>query len=246
MANNAQNTVQIVAQTVPADRECVTRLTDILQGIQDFTTINGLAGQNGQALPTQDIIGSQALALAQQNQAQISVINAGLLAYQSSNGYITVPTGDSSYPVVFQTQMSADIYMVTITLQGVGTHPGAYYAWNVQKGTMSSQGFTIWFDNLPAGWSFCWKAEVFPSATGNAVVIANFSPTSGPVGTSVVITGSGFTGATAVDFGGTPAAFTTNSDSQITAIVATGSSTGAINVTTSQGSGQSTTSFTVT
>jgi len=50
--------------------------------------------------------------------------------------------------------------------------------------------------------------------------ITGFSPTTGPSGTSVVINGTNFTGATAVSFGGTTAAsFTVNSSTQITAVM---------------------------
>lgn len=51
-------------------------------------------------------------------------------------------------------------------------------------------------------------------------VVTNLSPAIGPTsgGTVIVITGSGFSGATAVDFGTLPAAFIVNSDTTITAV----------------------------
>lgn len=54
-------------------------------------------------------------------------------------------------------------------------------------------------------------------AAGPAVTGVN--PAAGPAsgGTAVTITGSGFTGASSVTFGGTPAAYTTFSDTQIIA-----------------------------
>ncbi|MFA9214213.1 MAG: IPT/TIG domain-containing protein [Candidatus Methylacidiphilales bacterium] len=67
--------------------------------------------------------------------------------------------------------------------------------------------------------------------------ITTFSPSSGGVGTSVVINGTNFTGASAVSFNGTPASsFVVNSSTQITAVVAIGSSTGLIAITTPSGS----------
>ena len=79
--------------------------------------------------------------------------------------------------------------------------------------------------------------------------ISDFSPLSGPVGTSVTINGSGFTGATGVKFNGTSAGsgnFTVVSDVQITATVPSGASTGPISVTTPGGTGTSSADFTVT
>jgi len=63
-------------------------------------------------------------------------------------------------------------------------------------------------------------------------VIASFTPQAARTDSTVTITGSGFTGATAVSFGGTPAAsFTVVSDTLITAVVGYGSS-GIVSVTT--------------
>jgi uncharacterized repeat protein (TIGR03803 family) len=77
--------------------------------------------------------------------------------------------------------------------------------------------------------------------------ILSFSPTSGPDGTSVVITGESFTGATEVVFAcGKKATFTVDSDTKITATVPAGAMSGPINVVTPGGPVGSTTSFTVT
>ena len=75
--------------------------------------------------------------------------------------------------------------------------------------------------------------------------VKSFSPTSGPVGTPVVITGTSFTQATAVKFGSIAATFTVNSDTQITAMVPTGAVTAKISVTTPGGTVTSATAFTV-
>jgi parallel beta-helix repeat protein len=73
--------------------------------------------------------------------------------------------------------------------------------------------------------------------------ISSFSPTSGEAGTTVTINGSGFTGATGVDFNGTAAAsFTVVSDSQLTATAPNGTS-GPITVTTPAGQAVSATDF---
>ncbi len=79
-----------------------------------------------------------------------------------------------------------------------------------------------------------------------APAISGFSPTSGPVGTKVIITGSGFTGASAVRFHGTPdPTFAVNSDTQITAHVPTGAATGPIAVTVAGVTAKSATKFVV-
>ena len=83
------------------------------------------------------------------------------------------------------------------------------------------------------------------TVTVPAPTISSFSPTSGRTGTAVTITGTAFTGATAVRFGGVRASFAVNSATQITATVPVGAVTGKISVTTPGGTGTSATNFTV-
>jgi uncharacterized repeat protein (TIGR03803 family) len=76
--------------------------------------------------------------------------------------------------------------------------------------------------------------------------ITSFTPTSGPVGTQVTITGTTFTGTNKVSFGGVDAtSFQVVNDSEVKASVSTGAQTGPIAITTSAGTATSSTNFTV-
>jgi len=88
--------------------------------------------------------------------------------------------------------------------------------------------------------------------TVGAPTITSFTPLFGPVGTSVTINGTNFSGTaptfttSSVKFNTTSATtFTVNSATQITATVPTGATTGKISVTTPSGTGTSTANFTV-
>ncbi|MEU5808658.1 IPT/TIG domain-containing protein [Streptomyces sp. NPDC047718] len=90
---------------------------------------------------------------------------------------------------------------------------------------------------------------VHPTGTSNSVmftytaaqvpVVTDIAPNNGPTagGTSVILTGTGFTGATAVKFAGVPAtSFTVNSATQITAVTPAGNAgAAAVTVTTPAG-----------
>src|SRR5437867_3492028 len=92
------------------------------------------------------------------------------------------------------------------------------------------------------------SALALPAATGaksSLPAIGKFTPASGPPGTTVTITGSGFTGTTSVKFGSTDALSFAATATQITAVVNHGTVSGPITVTVPSGHGTSKTSFTV-
>jgi uncharacterized repeat protein (TIGR02543 family) len=76
--------------------------------------------------------------------------------------------------------------------------------------------------------------------------ISSFSPALGPAGTLVTIAGANFNGVSSVKFNGTTASFTINSNTQITATVPAGATTGLISVTKTNGTAFSANDFTVT
>ncbi len=73
--------------------------------------------------------------------------------------------------------------------------------------------------------------------------VSALGPAAGPLGggTTVVITGTGFTGAGAVSFGGAPASYTVDSDTQITATSPSNVLTGAVDVVVTTAYGTSAT-----
>ena len=79
----------------------------------------------------------------------------------------------------------------------------------------------------------------------SALQISGFEPKNGPVGTQVTIRGAGFRGVTNVFFNGVPSTFSNDSQTEITALVPAGATSGPIRVTTADNQTQSTDNFTV-
>src|SRR5688572_12335381 len=75
------------------------------------------------------------------------------------------------------------------------------------------------------------------AAEAQVPVITAQSQHAGTPGSSVVLTGANFLGTSSVQFNATPAAFSVDSPSQITATVPVGATAGAITVTNGAGTG---------
>ncbi len=123
---------------------------------------------------------------------------------------------------------------------------------NEDSGSVNTS--SVSFDAI-AGTIYRVAVDGYNGSTGNIALtwssdlltpqVSGFSPTSGATGTVVTITGLYFTGTTSVEFHGTEAGFTINSDTQITATVPAGATTGPISVTNLVGTGASSADFTI-
>lgn len=90
-----------------------------------------------------------------------------------------------------------------------------------------------------AGTSPNTAADDFTCTGIPAPTVTGLNPTSGPVGTTVTVTGTNFIGVTSVTFGGVSATFTVVSPTQLTATVPAGTPAGVVDVRVTTGAGTS-------
>ncbi len=136
---------------------------------------------------------------------------------------------------------------ITLTGTSLDTVTGVTFAGGATQPILTNRTATTLVAAVPPG---AVSGTVGVTSPGNAVVpsataftvlasvptIAGFTPTGGPPGTPVVITGTLLTGATSVSFGGVAqTALTVVSPTQITTTVPVGAASGAITVSTPGG-----------
>jgi len=112
--------------------------------------------------------------------------------------------------------------------------PGASHPYGIAPGPDGALWFTNFYNSIGRI-----TTAVTPAITG-------FTPTSGPPGDPVTITGRNLSGATRVAFNGVPAAIISDTATKIVTGVPTGASSGPISVTTPAGTAAGANSFTVT
>jgi uncharacterized repeat protein (TIGR03803 family) len=169
-------------------------------------------------------------------------------ALKSNRKFLVTPQLKSFTP-------ASGIVGASVTITGVSVTQATKVTIGGKAATFTANSDSQITATIPAGAKTGQKITITTpggaatSATTLTVLpsISGFSPSSGPVGTLVKITGNTFTGTTSVKFGGIAAtSFTVVKDTEVDATVPTGAVTGPIAVTTAAGTATSATNFTVT
>ncbi len=157
-------------------------------------------------------------------------------------------------PQFVETQLPSGNVGASVTILGLGLKGASSVSFDgtVAKFTAGNSEIKT---KVPAG-ATTGKVTVTLAAGGTLKTVVpfrvrprakSFSPKKGPVGEQIEITGVSLTQTATVSFGGVAATqFEVHSDTQVTATVPTGATTGAITITTSGGSATSKKKFTVT
>jgi len=153
---------------------------------------------------------------------------------------VVVPTGSGDAATAI-TETTRVIAVNIPNIQWVRFDPWQNYLTSVNH-LQTNTGFTF-FTALNSNVAAVLRAKVDGAPASG---ITDFTPANGPTNTSVVVTGTNFTGATVVQFNGQNTTFTADSDQQITATVPSGATTGPILVIAAGGLATSASTFTVT
>ena len=212
-----------------------------------YTVVAGEADLNGVALGSSITLNSGTIRNAGNSNASLTLNSVAPTTGVLVDG--VVPTVALSSPATSPTSTSPIPVTITFSKPVTGLTLAGLTVTNGTAGSLAGSGTTYTVDITPAADGLVTvnlAAASAQDAAGNdnsaaapfsityaapAVVIGSLTPGSGPVGTSVTISGSNFTGATAVTFNGTVATFTVVNGSTINATVPAGATTGNVVVT---------------
>jgi large repetitive protein len=166
--------------------------------------------------------------------------SVALIQATDSNLYGTTPNGGSNggQGTIFEITPGGTLTTLYTYCSGCTTYANSYTPTELTQGTDGT------FYGSTAGDGTSTTATIFNLSTGLSPFVKTV-PVAGPVGIPVFITGSGLNGTSSVTFNGLSASFTVDSDTEITATVPAGATTGPVSVVTPTGTLQSNVNFQV-
>jgi hypothetical protein len=156
-------------------------------------------------------------------------------------------TSTSKQPTYQGTAPAGSTVTVFVNGTSIGTTTATGGSFSLTQPTALADGqYTVYATAQLSGQAVSAASNTNTFTVTTAPTVTLLSPATGPVGTSVMITGTNLGGTTAVSFNGTAASsFVVNSATSLTAVVAAGTTTGPVRVTTPGGTATSPTSFVV-
>lgn len=163
MATNTTQIATLEAQPVPADRECVRLLSEILRGVQDYVTVNGIASGNiGAGVTTvTNNVGAQALSIANEAKALVLALQGQQKERRAAESRIPLPVGDSVLPISWSPVMPNTLYHVSIAMWGDNTAIAAtgQPGWRLVTGSETTGSVLVNWGNIKAGMSYTYVIE---------------------------------------------------------------------------------------
>src|SRR5207237_984801 len=184
----------------------------------------------------------------------LTAVATDILGVQWTSQPVTVTVSNASPPTITSFTPGSGPVGTSVTINGTNFTGATAVLFNSTSASFTVSSATAITAAVPAGATSGPNSVTTSDGTAssaasftviNPPTISSFTPSSGPVGTSVTISGTNFNGATAVLFNSVSASFTVNSATAITATVPAGVSSGPISVTTPGGTASSAASFTV-
>lgn len=168
-------------------------------------------------------------------------IPSGKAAIPGYTWKVVVVTPSGSGSALSRVNTSSRVIAVKMpNSAGIRSVPWSSYVTSANE-IQTDTGYTL-FSALSANVADVLRAKVDGAS---APSISSFTPTSGPAGTQVVISGAHLNGTSKVSFNGHAASFAVNADNKITAIVPSGATTGKIALIAPGGQALSAADYTV-
>jgi hypothetical protein len=156
--NEAITSSLVFPGQVPPDQECsISTLSEIIQGVVANTSIQ-TTNPDGTPTPPDDSVAQLALSQANAALALAQSLQAAQKEVRASSPQ-TIPNGDSTFSFTWSPPLPSTNYNVQVTIYaGASGHPSAYYGSRVLLSSVTVDGFSVLFDNIPANSSAAFYA----------------------------------------------------------------------------------------